>query len=642
MKFIRKGVSLHFLAAGLILLLTTLLLYFNSLAAGFHLDDFRIITENPAFKFSRLSIASLMDVMGTVPSRAITMATFAVNHVLGGEDVFGYHVVSILLHGLVAIVLYVLIYLTLTHTPGGMIGLERTRIAPSLLALWSSLLWVAHPIQTQAVTYIVQRSSILAALFFLLTLLCYLNGRLALGRKRAGWFGLGVLMAGLALGSKETAVMLPLALWLYEVCFFTPAGRSPLTSNLRVLWLVFGLMGGVAITVVYVAYGGPQEFIELFSGRSDTYKDFSLWQRMLTKGRVVALYLSLLLVPLPSRLNLDHNLLRSSTLWSPASTVPAWLFVGACMMVALVVVRQHRFVGFWLLWFFLNIALESSIVSNELVFEHRLYLPSMGFVTGLVAIAAMTPSWMSDSWVGVRGRGMLISIIFISLLVSYGSWTIERNRVWKNEMTLWNDVVSKSPGSFRARTNLGFAYEDDGQFEQARREYEVAKQLDPSSFRPSYGLGWVYYQQRDWEKAAVEVEHALTRDHSFHFEALLRRLLGSAYAKQGREPEAIVQWERAYDLEPQLNDLPEDLGWAYLGDARRWEDAKSVLQEAVKLHPKSVRARFLLGLAFEKTGELSDAGLQYRFAIDMGKGTGETFVEQSRRRLTRLDEHDQE
>ena len=215
--------SAHFVASLVIMLVTTLL-YLNSLSASFHFDDFRVIVDNPAFASFTFSISSLLEVMGTVPSRAITMATFALNYAVGGEDVFGYHVINILLHGFTGIALYVLLYMTLTAAPGGRIGLG-TAISPHQIAFWASLLWVAHPIQTQAVTYIVQRSTSLAALFFLLTMLCYLKGRLSTGRLRVCWSLLGVVMAGLALGSKETAVLLPLALWLYESCFFTPGDR---------------------------------------------------------------------------------------------------------------------------------------------------------------------------------------------------------------------------------------------------------------------------------------------------------------------------------------------------------------------------------------------------------------------------------
>ena len=627
-----EGRTAHLVASVLIMLVTSIL-YLNSLHASFHLDDFRVIVDNPVFKFSRLSFSALVDVMASV--RAVTMVTFALNYAVGGEDVFGYHVVNILLHGLTGIVLYALLFLTLTRTPGGMIGL-RSNIRPDQIALWASLLWVAHPIQTQAVTYIVQRAAALAALFFLLTMLCYLKGRLAQGRTRLRWYLLGALTAVLALGSKEIAFTLPLVLWLYEACFFTPAQRSPLKANLGTLLVVVGAMGVISFIYVYGAYGGPQQLIELFSGRSDPYHEFSLWQRLLTKGRVVALYLSLLLVPIPGRLNLDHDMVNSLALWSPPSTIPAWLFVGATVALAMMLVRHHRFIGYWLLWFFLNIALESSIVSNELVFEHRLYLPSMGIMVGVVVAVVMAVVWVTEMWGMARWRTMVVPAILVPVLIGYGAWTIERNGVWENEITLWRDTAEKSPVKFRPRINLGYAYELDGQFEKARQEYELAKVINPSSIRPYHDLGWVYYRQREWGKAADEIEQALTLDPSLHYEALLRRLLGSAYAKQGREPKAIVQWERAYQLEPWLNDLPEDLGWAYLGEAKQWLSAQSVLQDAVGIHPESVRARYLLGLTLEKFGDMDQAQYWYREAVTIGTVGGD-FVKKSRSRLEALE-----
>jgi protein O-mannosyl-transferase len=240
------------------------------------------------------------------------------------------------------------------------------------LALFTSLIFISHPIQTQSVTYIVQRMTSMAGMFYLLTLVLYIKGRLTKGKARFFYFGVAVLSYLLGVFSKEIVASLPFFVALYEFYFFqnlelTPRGKKILLSLLAGLLL----LGAFA----FVLWG--HRYIH-FIVEGYQREAFTMAERMLTQFRVVLYYLTLLVYPHPSRLNVDYDFLLSKSILDPPSTLISMVVVFGLIGYALWVATKRAVLSFCILWYFGNLVIESSILPIDMVFEHRLYLPSIG------------------------------------------------------------------------------------------------------------------------------------------------------------------------------------------------------------------------------------------------------------------------
>ncbi|MFH1707454.1 MAG: hypothetical protein ABIF71_06015 [Planctomycetota bacterium] len=350
--------------------------YANSFQVPFLFDDIPNIRDNytlhaatPAEVFhARYMAGSFLRYAGFV--------SFAMNHLFFGLATPGYHLTNILIHAAAAWVLYLLVHLTLTLPRFN----PATHRWAGPAALACALLWALAPVQTEAVTYIVQRFTSLAALWFLASFLLYIKGRLCLagGRPRIGWglIAAGIVTYGLAMLTKENTIVLPLVVMVYEYLFIHPPDRldlRKLAAMVLLLGLAVGLMGLVNAHVF--------TFLQLYDIRP-----FTLTERILTEFRVMVHYLQLIVVPLPSLLNLDKNFPISTGLLSPPATLLAALFLLALLVVSRLTFKRDPLIAFGILWFFINNIVESTIVPLEIVFDHRVYLPSMGIYLVLVVL----------------------------------------------------------------------------------------------------------------------------------------------------------------------------------------------------------------------------------------------------------------
>ena len=270
--------------------------------------------------------------------------------------------------------------------------------------------------------------------------------------------------------SKENSATLPLAFLLLEVTLINPGSFPRLLARLRPRhWLAIALIFLVFLPFTF------RFLADTINGYS--HRPFNLWERLLTESRVVVWYLSLLALPLPSRLNFDHETVISTSLFSPPTTILSILFL--VLLIAATFKFRHRspLVTFGVFFFFLNLLIESTIVPLELVFEHRLYLPSVGFFMALVGIVDLlwlrfhdrTGGALEDSrpfWVG------LVIIFAVSSLL-----TTLRNYDWRDAMSLYRDVISKSPNKPRAYANLGVALGKAGRCPEAMPLLEKAISL---------------------------------------------------------------------------------------------------------------------------------------------------------------------
>ena len=525
--------------------------YSNTLDAPFVFDDLSSIVYNRHIRVDAIRFDALATAAFESPvRRPVANLSFALNHAFGGYDVRSYHVVNLGIHLATGLVVYLLASALFARLRPG------ARSSVGNLSLLAALVFVTHPIQTQAVTYVVQRMTSMATLFYLLAVLAYLEGRSCdAGRRRWAWWAATGVSGVLAFGTKQIAITLPVALLLVEWCFFRDASWDWLRQR---VWLLLGLL--VSFAVVGSAYlAGIDPLLPSYAGQ-----DFTMGERVLTQLRVVVFYLSLLVFPHPARLNLTHPFAVSHSLLDPVSTLLAGAFLMALVTLAFALRRRERLLSFAVLWFFLHLLVESSILPLALVFEHRLYLPMFGF-------ALLTADLI---WRLSRGRPVPLIAIGTAVVVALGCATFLRNAVWGDAIVFWSDVVAKSPLDDRAHYNLALAYQSAGSLEDTERQYEKVLRLNPSYAGAVNGLGMIYEGRGD-DQRALEL-----------------------YAEAAR-------------LEPDVPIYPTNLA-LLLAQEGKLEEADRGLEVVVHSHPDYAKGHYSLGTVRELAGRIEDAKRSYR------------------------------
>ena len=363
----------------------TFLAYSNSFDSAFHFDDYSSIITHPYIK-SINNIPYFFYYNGLpLIGRPVTMATFAVNFAIGGLDPFSYHVMNFFIHIANAIMVYLILVLTLKNRGNGYVNI-------SLLA---ALMFAVHPIQTQAVVYIVQRAEILSSFFYLLSLVLFIkagaigsqqsavsNQQLKSHATRYTLHAISFLSAILAMGSKEIAVTLPLVILLYDF-FFLSDGNVKALSRRWAVHLLFFLtflplmyFMGVSQITSFVSTSAvslpPTSSIE--AGASS----ISRQEYFFTQFRVIWTYIKVLIVPINQ--NLDYNYGISRGLLTPLTTLFGGIGIITFLGLAVFLFKRQKVISFFILWFFLILAPTSSVaILPDVIFEHRMYLPSLGY-----------------------------------------------------------------------------------------------------------------------------------------------------------------------------------------------------------------------------------------------------------------------
>ncbi|MEE4358812.1 MAG: hypothetical protein V2I97_20245, partial [Desulfococcaceae bacterium] len=304
--------------AFVLLFLSVFLIYSNTFNATWHFDDYPNIVHNPYLHIQELNAESLIQSLFAHPNgqgkkmyRPVACVSFAINWYLGQENVYGYHLVNILIHFFTSFILF-LATQNLLSTPNAE---EKYAGRKYFISLLTAVLWAVHPIQTQAVTYIVQRMASLAAMFYILGIYFYLKFRFNdFYTKRLFFLSLCVVSFALALGSKENAITFPMALILMEVIFFQKAEQKK-TGKILAGAVFICLLSVILITF---QISSPFSFLEAYENRP-----FTLSQRLMTEARIIVFYISLLFYPAAHRFSLVHDVEISTALYKPLTTFPS-------------------------------------------------------------------------------------------------------------------------------------------------------------------------------------------------------------------------------------------------------------------------------------------------------------------------------
>ncbi len=581
---------------GLLILILGALIYSNTFQAPFVLDDYTSIVRNPAIQ-DLASYAPGGEGFESHPRRWFGYFTFALNYHFGGFSVTGYHLLNLIIHLAAALLVYLLVLLTF-RTP----VLEQSRLgsqAPAA-ALLSALFFVAHPVQTQAVTYIVQRLTSLSTLLYLLAFVCYILARLH-GEKRnsaqrkakpAGgeWRKAAPLLAGavlaafLAMKTKEIAFTLPLAVLLYEIFFFQGAWKR------RILYLL-PLLLTLPLIPLSVILTGASETAPETAATDDPFRagtDMSRLVYFFTQLRVLVTYLRLIVLPVNQNLDYDYPVYTSfleppvflSSLLLLALTVLAAALSGSARTSFLLPAPlrssfdpAYRLVSFGILWFFLTLSVESSFIPIEdVIFEHRLYLPLAG-ISAIFALMLLLLSRRVSALAGSRAPIVLGAVLIAAL--STATW--QRNQVWGSNIRLWEDTALKSPGKARPWYNLGTYYSDQGMLQESGNALARALNIDPASADAWHNLGRTYMLAGMNEEAIDALQRALNLRSGMSNAAVN---LGVALIRAGRPDEAVLILERETSRLQENPEVRLNLGIAYArsGDLASARRELSVLQ----------------------------------------------------------------
>ena len=577
----------------LVLGLMVFLIYSNTLTGPFIFDDKPNIQQNPHIRLERLSLDGIAKAALQSPSshRPVANISFAVNYYFHRYNPVGYHFTNILIHIINGTLLFLLAKITLL-TPT--LKADYDRFKASWIPLFTALIWTLHPIQTQSVSYIVQRMNSLATLFYLLCLWFYVKYRLAESTKRSSWLLVGCAASGvLAFGSKEIAATLPFLIILYEWYFFQGVLPAWLKKKMPV---IFGAI--ILFVILSLLFLGLEPLQRITAGY--VHRNITIAQRVLTEFRVVIFYLSLLIWPHPSRLNLDHEFMVSTSLIDPITTLFSLTAIAGTVGAAIYFAKKAPLISFCILWFFGNLVIESSVLDLEIIFEHRIYLPSSMLIFMLVSLAFKY----------IKPRQLCIAVLCI--LVAGGTfWTYQRNNVWGDAIALWRDCVAKSPNKARPYNNLGVALTHAGQVDAAIKNYNIALKINPDYGNAHYNLGYILAKTGNLKKGIAHLTRAIELEPN-SYEA--HNNLGIARLIQGEVQKAVTQFRKA--LEINANDVRahNNLGIA-LGRQNNLSEAIFHFQEALRLDPANAEAHNNLGNSYRRQGKFEAAGQHFSEAL---------------------------
>jgi len=567
--------------------------YSNTFYVPFLFDDINSIVENS-------NLRDLSKFWPPAGLRYVGFLSFALNYYFGGTNVIGYHIVNIAIHILNALLVYWLVILTFKTPYFSKITSQNVIANPfvrndniglefmNLIALFSALLFVSHPVQTQAVTYIVQRFTNLSAFFYLLSVFMYIKARLIAGsqEKRQEFFSQKLMFfylvsffsAIFAMKTKEIAFTLPLVIALYDFIFLNElSGSRFIRAGLKRLFYLIPFFMAVFF-ILLSTFAADRQIGSALAGLGEASMEtaeLSRWSYLMTEFRVVVTYVRLLFFPVKQNLDYDYPIYSS---FLNHEVFLSFFFISILFAFAIYLLYKSRagshtnlFFGFsrltafGILWFFITLSVESSVIPiRDVINEHRLYLPGIGIIIAFSSTAFYAWKFISDNLKPTFSASLIlqtvpylfISIIVVPLLVA----AYQRNSVWKDEISLWEDVKRKSPQKARAYNCLGNAYRGKGWTDKAIEHYQMSVILNPRYSDAYYNLGLAYSEGGQTDKAieyykiALKLSPYLVNAHNN---------LGNEYYKKGRIDDAIKEYRTALSLKPDYKDAQHNLSAAY-------------------------------------------------------------------------------
>ncbi|MGE5280620.1 MAG: tetratricopeptide repeat protein [Deltaproteobacteria bacterium] len=537
-----------------------LLAYANVLKGAFVWDDEVLVAKDAYIRdFAHLKNIFSENILGGVKRlstfyRPLQILSYAVDFSVWKLDPFGYHLTNVLIHVAAAAALYFFL---------------MALVVPRRASLWAALLFVVHPVHTEAVSYVSGRADPLAAVFVFLCLALYVRRRGAPGV-------LVVLCSFAALLSKEIALLLPLMALLYHVCF-----------RVRVRWSGLACLVVPAAVVLVLRHA----FSQHIAGAMDV--TMPLPARVPGAFAAYAQYLRLLVWP--TGLHMEYGQPRFS--WANP-----WVGAGIILFILTLVFvlrtrRRAPLLSFGAGWYLLTVAPVLNIFPvNAYMAEHWLYLPAAGF---FLAAAVSAERFLEGR---PAARPAVLGVVCTAVLCLF-ALTVRQNRMWREPELLYESILAHAPASARLLNNLGNIYAGDparreeaaalyaraietepgmsfsyfnlanlekhqGRIQLAIDDYKKAIERNPAYVEAYSNLGVLYFGEGRYEEAAQILKAGA--DLNFAFPDIYHNL-GNTYEKLGRHGEAIAAYGRALGIDPDFAPSFLSLAFVYFksGDPRR-------------------------------------------------------------------------
>jgi len=577
-----------------LLFLFVLIIYSNSFKSSWHLDDYPNIVDNPKLHINNLHPSSILETFyslydkGSYQSeklyRPIPCLTFALNWYFDKNNVAGYHIINILIHIVTAFILF-FATLQLFKTP----ALKQNQNNIMSISLLSTVLWAIQPVHVQAVTYIVQRMASMAAMFYILSIYFFLKGRNSdLNSGKKYFFTACFLSYIFAFFSKENAVILPLTLVLIEIVFYEKFKNT----DKRIIWICFGSgMVLFALSSVMLLKGDIFSFLSGYDTRP-----FTMSERLLTQPRILIFYLSQLFYPVSTRISIHHDVIISRSLFDPLTTFPSIIAVAGIIGLGIYWIRKYPVFSFAVLFFFLNHAIESSIIPLELIFDHRNYLPSF-----FLFLPVASGIYKLLDYYEKEKRVIYYSLILfmVCLLTGIGISTYTVNIAWATEKTLWEDAMEKAPNSFRPPHNLAwYYYEKIGRYDIALELYKKSLSLT-SVIKIKYkalafnNIANIYYRFNNYDMAIKYYKEAL-KEYTGYAPARFNMIYALLLA--GIPDEALKNIEILLKIYPDNIEYLKTRGFILLKSGQV-EDSIQIFNKALEMAPDDGQALMNMGIA---------------------------------------------
>jgi tetratricopeptide (TPR) repeat protein len=549
-----------------LLVLATLVSYLNNLAAPFIFDDRKWIIDAPQMRdltrdWRRLDVAT----------RPVVFFSLAMNYQIGHLDVRGYHIFNIVIHVIAGLLLFGIVRRTIElHSRR-----RGTSLPGSGLAFAAALLWLVHPLQTESVTYVIQRCESMMGMFFLLCVYCVLRG--SQGARGWPWYLASFAACLLGLGCKEVMATAPAVVLLYDRVFLSASWREVLR---RRGWL-YGLLFGSVLALVVVMLPTIQGARDSSAGFSDANP--TAWEYLRSQPAILLHYLRLAGWPRP--LCLDYGWQPAQ---SPAEFLPAATAVLALLLGSVIAFRYRSWLGFLGLSFFFVLAPTSSIIPiRDLAVEHRMYVSLSAVTVVAVLLWFGFTQWIVRDPVARRlarvGPATVAALLLMGL-------TVQRNADYCDPLRMWSKVVKVAPHNPRGHFSLGATYNLRGNSQRAKVHFERAIALAPDYARAHGNLGMLLVRQGELERGEEHIRRALELSPNYAG-ALVN--LGNLLARQQNWRQAVAYYRQAVQVEPYDNLSRQNLAVALL-KMNKPSEAVSTLREALRLNPHSADVRIRL------------------------------------------------
>lgn len=590
-----RALAAPFWTAPLVIVALGTLAYINSFSGAFVFDDFEI-AENAAIRQLWPPWPALFAPQNM--SRPLIGLSLAINYAISGLEVWSYHALNLTIHILAALALFGIVRRTLLSEPLR----ERFGQQAFVLALVSAIIWMVHPLQTQSVTYVIQRCESMMGLFYLVALYCAIRSYDS--RRRGLWYAAAILASAAGMLSKQVIVTAPLMILLHDSLFLSGSIGKALRTR-RVLYIGLAATWGVLAATTIASPVNPTAGFAVEGVTPLGY--------LVSEFGVIVHYLRLSLWP--DSLVIDYG-------WPQAKSAAEILPYAAILLVLASAtvwsLARRRAEGFLGVWFFVVLSVTSSFMPfDDLAFEHRMYLPLAAVVVLVVvggfALLKRVVSGICASETRRAEMFRLIAMSLVTLIVGVlVSLTLRRNVDYQSPMVIWSDVVNKRPDNWRGHNNVGYCLIEKGDREGARDRFAEALRLQPNAIDALDNMGMWVLKSDDPAEALPYFQRLREMDPGrkrLHFH------LGQALASQGLLEEAVREFNEELRRKPGSAEALMQLGWS-LERQKKFNEAAGAYQDTLAVTPEWPQplCRFALLLVDGDAKELRNADEAIRLA----------------------------